>query len=680
MSSVVTQWILKLVDDVSGNLKNIDNNVEKVTQHTSAMNESLKESSAVNLTAIVDSAGRLRDQFMSAVEPGIKLESSLADVSAITGVVGDDLTALGNKARESAKIYGVDASAGLENYKAILSRLGPDIAQNQDALDTMNRNALILSKTMGGDTKGAVDALSTAMLQFRVDLSDPLKASREMTDMMNVMAAGAKEGAAEVPDISAALKVAGVAASQANVSFVETNAALQELARGGKKGAEGGIALRNILGKMAGMDVIPREAQEKLKAYGVDMNIVSDKTLPLTERLRELGKAQGDATLFAQMFGVENQAAASILVRSVDAQDALKNKITDTNTAQEQADIVMGTFAEKMKRWKSRIEDFGISFFSASKNFIPFIDQAISAAKVGTDIKNSYEGVSMLMNTKVGKSLSFIKKGYKAVTGVSWKFIKALGVQAIKLGANALGATIGAAILVGEYVGGLIAATAAQLGLNIAMDANPIGLIVLGIAAAVAAIVVMIKYWDEITAVIWKFIKFVWKYSPFKFIIDLVEKIFPGFKKKIGEIFGWVKDKIMAFWNSIKEVFHKVAAFFGFGDDAEAEVKVKAKVEKGNTNFSGQFATAWDGGKSANKVMPDLTAKHITSGVSGTKDVKPGTVSGTGGGSGKQLTMHLSITNIYKMIDSSRQEVEKVAEQVTRIIVDKLREGEIAAG
>jgi hypothetical protein len=32
------------------------------------------------------------------------------------------------------------------------------------------------------------------------------------------------------------------------------------------------------------------------------------------------------------------------------------------------------------------------------------------------------------------------------------------------------------------------------------------------------------------------------------------------------------------------------------------------------------------------------------------------------------------------MIDSSRQEVEKVAEQVTRIIVDKLREGEIAAG
>ena len=35
-------------------------------------------------------------------------------------------------------------------------------------------------------------------------------------------------------------------------------------------------------------------------------------------RLRELKKAQGDATIMAQIFGVENAAAAQILLRSAD--------------------------------------------------------------------------------------------------------------------------------------------------------------------------------------------------------------------------------------------------------------------------------------------------------------------------------------------------------------------------
>jgi hypothetical protein len=43
------------------------------------------------------------------------------------------------------------------------------------------------------------------------------------------------------------------------------------------------------------------------------------------------------------------------------------------------------------------------------------------------------------------------------------------------------------------------AETAAQYGLNAAMEANPIGVIVLGITAAIAAVTALVKIYDKFT-------------------------------------------------------------------------------------------------------------------------------------------------------------------------------------
>lgn len=338
--------------------------IEKKT--STSFNSIGKSLKALNFVSVTQGFQNVAQGFNDLNAPGLKFTSALADVEAITGVTGKQLELLGQKARESAKEFGGTASDSLESYKTILSRLGPGIGKSQEALEGMERDIRVMSKTMGGDAVGAADALTTAMLQYGVDLSNPLQAQKEMTRMMNVMAAGAKEGAAEVPGISEALKVAGVQAKQSKVSFEETNSALQSLAAGGKQGSEAGTALRNVLGKMAGDDIIPKEASMKLRKLGVDMRIVSDTSLPFTSRLRELKKAQGDATIMAQMFGVENAAAAQILLNSVDAQEELTKKITGTNVAQEQANVVMETQAEKAARLKAKIDDMKISFFNAT--------------------------------------------------------------------------------------------------------------------------------------------------------------------------------------------------------------------------------------------------------------------------------------------------------------------------
>ncbi len=445
---------LKELKEQFGQLNGKVSNIEQTSKKSFAsVSQSLK---AISFVSITQGLQNLNQGFQDLNAPGLKFSSALADVEAITGVTGKQLDLLGQKARESAKEFGGTASDSLETYKTILSRLGPGIGQNQKALEGMERNVRVLSKTMGGDAVGATDALTTAMLQYGVDLSNPLQAQKEMSRMMNVMAAGAKEGAAEVPGISEALKVAGVQAKQSKVSFEETNSALQSLAAGGKQGSEAGVALRNVLGKMAGDDIIPKEASMKLKKLGVDMRIVSDTSLPFTSRLRELKKAQGDATIMSQMFGVENSAAAQILLNSVDAQDELTKKITNTTVAQDQANVVMETTAEKVKRMEASIADAKISFFEATGGATAFL-----------------EPISQLATT----FSSFIPLISGSVNAIKW------------LGKTELATTIATK-----------ATTAAQWLWNVAMNANPIGLLITGVAAAAVGIYALSKAFNSSTA------------------------------------------------------------------------------------------------------------------------------------------------------------------------------------
>lgn len=335
-----------------------------------SIGRSIKNISFVNLTQGIDN---LNQSFEAINGPGLAYGQSLSELSALTGVTGKDLDELGAKAKASASEFGGSATASINTFKVLLGRLGPGIAENKEALSEMERNVQILSKTMGGDSAGAVDALTTAMLQFGVDLSDPEKATERMAQMMDVMANSAQEGAAEVPQISAALKVAGVQLKQSNVSFVEANAAIQALAKGGKEGSEAGVTLRNVLGKLAGEDVIPKEAADKLRTLGVNMDIVSNTALPFTDRLRELKKAEGDATIMAQIFGVENASGAKILLDSVDAQDKLTTVINKSGGAMAQAQTVMESTTEKVARMKAKMDNFRISIFNLTGGFTAYL-------------------------------------------------------------------------------------------------------------------------------------------------------------------------------------------------------------------------------------------------------------------------------------------------------------------
>lgn len=402
------------------------------------------------------------------ISGGKEFQAGVAELSAITGVAGQSLDVMAGKARNLALEFGGSASGNITAFKGILSKLGPDIAKSPEALESMTRAVNTLSAATGDTAEASMDALTTGLLQFQVSLDDPVAAAAEMTKQMNVMAAGAKEGAAEVPQVAEAIKVAGVAASNSKVSFEETNAAIQALAAGGKVGAEAGTALRNVLGKLGEGRFLPKDVQAELGKAGVDITRLGDTSLTLTDRMRELNKISGDAALVTKVFGTENAAAANILLRSTDAIDTLKEKMTGTNTALDQAAVRQATFAAQWDRFTAFMGDAAIGIFET-------IGPALSAGLTGV--------VTVLgaVGTAFSASFKFIGDNSTAFK------ILAAGIAAYVVIANASAITTG--IL--SNVQKAWAATTAfvkkvQDALNLSMKANPIGAVILAVTALIA--------------------------------------------------------------------------------------------------------------------------------------------------------------------------------------------------
>lgn len=334
------------------------------------------DSGARKLTSALATFSYLKDVFQNVADgfsqlssAGITLDSQMHDLSAVAGVTGEGLKQIETFARESAKAFGTDAAEAVEGYKLLLSQLTPELGKYPEALREMGDCIQTTSKLMGGDGVAAAQVLTTAMNQYGVSMEDPTAAAGEMARMMNVMAAAGQAGSAELPAISAALQQCGMAAKAANVSFEETNAAIQVLDKAGKKASEGGVALRNVLGQLSKGRFVEKQAREELEKAGIDVVALGDNSKSLKERLEMLKPMLNDSALLSKFFGVENANAARALIQGTDALQGFTDAVTGTNSATEQAAIVMDSYAERQARVNQQFEDLKISIFQATGDF-----------------------------------------------------------------------------------------------------------------------------------------------------------------------------------------------------------------------------------------------------------------------------------------------------------------------
>lgn len=343
MEKVSFDIILNLKNNISRGLVNvkkqfdaIDKAGEQASATTTRFGNICSRLKMPDLNAFLGVAERLGGVLGDLSQGGMNFGQSMADLSSITGIAGDDLKALGENARKVGQDSGLGAGTAARAYAILASQI--DVAViGMAGLNNLQEKSVTLAQASGMSIDAAATSLAGTINQFGLS-------ANEAERVINVLAAGSKYGAAEIEELSQSFKVAGSAASVMGLTVEQSAGALEVLSKANLKGSEAGTALRNIILKLN-------------TELGVDLSRTS-----LSTALDALKPRLTDATYLSKIFGMENVAAAQYLIQNSSAVEEMTRKVTGTNVAQEQAAVRTDTTAHKMEILRVKVDDIKISF------------------------------------------------------------------------------------------------------------------------------------------------------------------------------------------------------------------------------------------------------------------------------------------------------------------------------
>jgi phage-related minor tail protein len=234
-------------------------------------------------------------------------------------------------------------------------------------------------------------------------------------------------------------------------------------------------------------------------------------------------------------------------------------------------------------------------------------------------------------------------------------------------------------------------ATAAQWLWNAALTANPIGLIIVGVAALVAGIVWLatsVEGWGDMWTHTW----------------NAAKLLFSAFVEGIKANFNTMVNGLMIGINMIKVGWFKFKELMGIGDSAENQ----RMLDQINQDTEARKQSIIDGHKEVAKLALEAGSELIkgagslklkedeeektqtdTPGLSNFTSVLDGKVpdksGGTGGAggsklqgigkeAGKTVTQNLTVNNYFTVDGNWRDKIDKIADAVTGKINDRLRD------
>ena len=293
-------------------------------------------SMVASLTGLILGLRSLRDEKN-------KLESSQASLKALTGLDDDSISWLTQQAqvlsttmtKEGLRVKAA-ANEILDAYMLVGSAK-PELLSDKEALAAVTEEAMRMQAAAGDiNLAQAVDALTLSLNQYGAEADQAAR-------FTNVLAAGSKEGAANIASQTAAIRNSGVAAASANVSFEETVALIQTLAYSGIKDEVAGTALKKFF---------------LVLQTGADD--VNPKIVGLSKALENLKSKNMGAADIKDMFGEEGYNAASVILQNIDMVNRYTEAVTGTSVAQEQAAINSATAEAKLAQVRNEMKLAGI--------------------------------------------------------------------------------------------------------------------------------------------------------------------------------------------------------------------------------------------------------------------------------------------------------------------------------
>ena len=397
---------------------------------------------AAGIVTMVAGLSGLVFSIRKAIDGFNEFEQAEADLSALTGLTGDSLKYLSDSAKELSTSMTKDgiriksSATQIEEAFGIVGSQRPELLKSKEALKEVTQEALILAAASDGNLKSATIAVTSALNNF------DLKANQTRR-VINALAAGSKEGAADIPKLT---KVFDKAATTANLMGMEVEdlVAISEA-----------VAPKFNDMSMAGNSI--DKVLMKLKDTGIGYK---DGIFDINIALDELRVKIQNGEKVTKLFGSEHAKMVEVLLAEQSEINRYKKAITDTNVAIEQASIKTATNAVKLEQAKNK----------AQENANILGEQLTPALTFSTN------AFSYLL-----KVLVVIIKNWDT-------FAKILIIGATAIATYTI-ATKGAIIAKNLYTKAVQLATVAQKIFSKAAKSNPWGLILTAVAAVVVAII-----------------------------------------------------------------------------------------------------------------------------------------------------------------------------------------------
>ena len=481
----------------------LGSSVDKLNQKYRQLSKTMQAQQAVKARR-----SELRGQLFDAVALGVAVaaplkvamgfEQAIAKLGAITRSSGDSLTALEGTAKRLGETTLFSASEAA-SAMTFLGMAGFSTNEIMAATPGM----LSLAQAAGSDLAQTADIASNILSGFSLEADS-------MNRVGDVLAATFTRTNTTLQMLGDTLKYAAPIASSAGASIEEVAAMAGLLGNVGIQGSLAGTALRVAF---LNLSAPPKAAADALADLGIEVSDLDGNLRSVPELLKDIAQATDTmgsvqrADIISSIFGKQATAGLTELINQA-GQGGLDHLIDELQTAQGTADQMAQQMSDtthgSLKLLGSALESVAISLGSV---LLPTI---AAGAKVfaGMTSKLSMLAQKYPVVTKVVVGLITSLVACTVVTTASkysYTFLKG-AVLSLATGYRKLTARLALAKLGLLKMNALSALSAAKLGIvtaaqwawNIALKANPIGLIITGIAALVGAGVWLIKNWDSV--------------------------------------------------------------------------------------------------------------------------------------------------------------------------------------
>ncbi|MRC18178.1 phage tail tape measure protein [Bacillus thuringiensis] len=191
----------------------------------------------------------------SAVEESMNFEQQMANIKAVSGATGQEMSKLSElavKYGEDTKYSSVEAGKGIEE----LIKAGVSL---KDIINGGLEGALNLAAAGELELGEAAEIASTALNAFKKD-------GLSVTDAANLLAGAANASATDVHELKYGLSASAAVAAGAGMTFKDTSTALAVFVQNGLKGSDAGTSLKTMLMRL---NPSTKEAYNKMADLGL---------------------------------------------------------------------------------------------------------------------------------------------------------------------------------------------------------------------------------------------------------------------------------------------------------------------------------------------------------------------------------------------------------------------------